>query len=480
MNTKLHFSKVAILLPLIFVFISFSLFSQNSLRASEELLRETINVLCSDTLAGRGFGFAELQKAEHYIQNKFEVYGVEPLGYNYSQQVELYRYDFSSSEYLLRIGVDTLKFGFDFGYGLFEKEGFRASTGGNAIQFKSVFEPDRETLLDKGWAAIFYKNREANDICKHIGAEVCISIMTNDSVLDVMYNSWSPILSTWRYDSITWENEVSVVQISKSKGAKLLEVELDDLDKGLNMEDIKRLKKKPPVFELMINRKPTKSQSCNIVGQIKGKDTLGGYIILSAHYDHLGYTNKGFFPGANDNASGVAVLLEVARMLSKAKTKGMQPEQNVLLITFTAEEIGLKGSRFFIDNPLIEKSNINLHINMDMVGHKNPKELGKNELFLLAPDSLLLYTKPFMEASERLKGLFFSLSTENPQRINFLLNSSDTRPFLEQGINSLLFTDGPFDEFHSFKDRPDVLSFKKMGSLSEIILEILLNVNFNN
>ena len=111
----------------------------------------------------------------------------------------------------------------------------------------------------------------------------------------------------------------------------------------------------------------------NIIGYIdnKAKNT----IIIGAHYDHLGYGNENslhrgeknlIHNGADDNASGVAMMIDLASKLRIANKKN-----NYLFVAFSGEEIGLLGSNYFTKNPIIKLSNINYMINMDMVGRLN-------------------------------------------------------------------------------------------------------------
>ena len=99
----------------------------------------------------------------------------------------------------------------------------------------------------------------------------------------------------------------------------------------------------------------------NIVGKLKGKRKKT--IIISAHYDHLGMMGELMFPGANDNASGVSLLLNLASYYSKKK-----PKYNLVFICFGAEEVGLLGSKYFVNNPLINLDNVKLLVNLDIVG----------------------------------------------------------------------------------------------------------------
>jgi aminopeptidase YwaD len=103
----------------------------------------------------------------------------------------------------------------------------------------------------------------------------------------------------------------------------------------------------------------------NVLGYIPSKNKTDSFIIISAHYDHLGGLGSAtFFPGANDNASGVATLLGLATYFSNNRPTNF----NVAFICFTGEEIGLKGSKYFVENPLIPLGKIKFLFNLDLEG----------------------------------------------------------------------------------------------------------------
>ncbi|MCC9167955.1 M28 family peptidase [Pontibacter harenae] len=110
-------------------------------------------------------------------------------------------------------------------------------------------------------------------------------------------------------------------------------------------------------------------QSFNVVGKIEGSDELlkNQYVVHSAHLDHVGIgrpvNGDSIYNGAHDNASGVASLLEIAKIYSNLKEK---PKRSVLIVMVTAEEMGLLGSAYFASNPTVPKQNIVANINTDM------------------------------------------------------------------------------------------------------------------
>lgn len=106
----------------------------------------------------------------------------------------------------------------------------------------------------------------------------------------------------------------------------------------------------------------------NIIGYVKGKTDQA--IVISAHYDHLGIINNKIFNGADDDASGVCAVLEYAAYFAK-----YQPQHTLIFVAFDAEEMGLQGSKYFVNNPPISLQNILININMDMIAHNDKNEL---------------------------------------------------------------------------------------------------------
>lgn len=106
----------------------------------------------------------------------------------------------------------------------------------------------------------------------------------------------------------------------------------------------------------------------NVVGYIEGKTDQ--VMVISAHYDHLGIKNGKVFNGADDDASGVCAVLAYAEYFSKH-----QPKHTIIFVAFDAEEMGLQGSKYFVENPPIDLKKIVLNINMDMIAHNDKNEL---------------------------------------------------------------------------------------------------------
>ncbi len=103
----------------------------------------------------------------------------------------------------------------------------------------------------------------------------------------------------------------------------------------------------------------------NVIAYVEGKRAVDSFLVFTAHYDHIGVMGKKvFFPGANDNASGVAMLVSLAEHYSKPEN---QPECSMLFLAVAGEEAGLLGSKYFVENPLVSLDKIKYVVNFDMI-----------------------------------------------------------------------------------------------------------------
>ena len=111
-------------------------------------------------------------------------------------------------------------------------------------------------------------------------------------------------------------------------------------------------------------------QGENILGLVKGNEKPNEYIVISAHYDHEGIKNGKIYNGADDDASGISALFAFAEYFKK-----YPPKHSIILAAFDAEEKGLIGSFYFVENSIVPKTQLKLNINMDMISRSDKKEL---------------------------------------------------------------------------------------------------------
>jgi len=225
------------------------------------------------------------------------------------------------------------------------------------------------------------------------------------------------------------------------------------------------LQLKPQSFFIPLKRismgvffKSEPADAFNLVAKIEGSDPKlkQEVVIVGAHYDHMGKDNRGrVYGGADDNASGTAGVIELARAFQQLEKK---PKRTLLFILFTAEEKGLLGARFYISHPLFPLEKTLAMINLDMIGRNDI-----NQISLIGR-----YQYP---------GLFKIISWANRHSVNMEINfsveewvrNSDHFPFMRNKIPSLFFNSGSHEQLHRPEDTPRRLIPEKMEKVVQMI-----------
>lgn len=144
-------------------------------------------------------------------------------------------------------------------------------------------------------------------------------------------------------------------------------------------------------------------RATNVVGLVRGRANASRYIVVTAHFDHLGVRNGEIYNGADDNASGTGALIELARWFA-----AHPPANAILFVALDAEEGGLVGARGFVANPPVPLPAIAVNVNMDMVGRNT-----KNELFA-AGTSHYPFLKPLLDSVAARAPITLRLGHDDP------------------------------------------------------------------
>ncbi|MBI3500875.1 MAG: M28 family peptidase [Bacteroidetes bacterium] len=196
-------------------------------------------------------------------------------------------------------------------------------------------------------------------------------------------------------------------------------------------------------------------QTQNILSYIKGSQYPDSFIVFSAHYDHLGQKGKDvYFPGANDNASGCAMLLNLAKYYSQHP-----PKYSVAFMSFGGEEVGLLGSKYYVEHPLFPLKQIKFLVNMDIMGtgDEGIKVVNATE-----------HKKEFDELVKinTAKNLLPVVSPRGKAA------NSDHYFFEEAGVKTFfIYTLGGIKAYHDIYDRPETLPLTKFEEVYKLLLD---------
>ncbi len=218
--------------------------------------------------------------------------------------------------------------------------------------------------------------------------------------------------------------------------------------------------------QVIPGKEPNTQIGRNVGAMLRGSDPAlrDQWIIVAAHYDHLGIRGGRLYPGADDNASGVAMMLEVARCVARAPAP---PRRSIMFIGFDLEENGLFGSRYFVAHSPVPLERVALFVTADMIGRSLAGVCG-NHVFVIGS-----------EHAPGLRPWIRDAGQGRPLTVNLLgadllvLNRSDYGPFRGRSVPFLFFTTGENPCYHTSRDTPDTLDYPKLTEIARMIHQVV-------
>lgn len=442
---------------------------------STENLMGTVTYFASPELKGRVAGSPELMKAAHYGAQKFNVAGLEPaFSSGYFQDFVLEYNQILKGSFLkiadgkglfqdLTQGTDYSFRGFSgkgevkaevvfAGYGISNPElGFDeyedldvkgkivmvykrnpgwkigdTSPGGGSIRYKAA------TAKAKGAAGIIFAPQSAGERMP-IG-----SVMDGEEahiadfpMAEVSYGLSQQLLGS----------------------ADQLKTQLDSLHKPVSFPTAKTA-----WLKVLTNYYPNQP-TVNVVGVLPGNDPVlkNEFLVIGAHMDHVGQQGDVYYPGANDNASGSSAVIELARLFGKFK--GKLP-RSVMFVLFDAEESGLKGASYFVQNPPVLPENMVAMFNFDCIAHGDSIQIGSGNSNPALFEIVKKANKEGLMVNGTWKG-----------------GGADATPFYEAGVPTLYFvTRDSYTHLHLPTDTPETLNPALFKAIVQLGFDTALTV----
>ena len=502
-----------------------------------ENLRRSVLALSHDSLLGRLPGTAGGEQGADYIAAQFQELGLEPAGVNgsYCQPVPLARVGQNPESNIelengrLEIGTDFVLVGAD-GVGVWEFHNLPTVVGG--------FGDDPSSWIDaseaQGKFVVFFASR--NNLRRPINPRAILASDRFSSAaaigvagLDVVPAEAKESLMAGRRTVLRSSDtdlpsvlERPVLLLSANAVQLLFEGQLDNLQP--------RTGGFAASGEASTNFFPLPKTSCNIVGKLRGSDpTLAGqHVVLSAHHDHLGISRRvvdhdsviafnemvrplgsfsrnrrptaqevdllsniiesirarrpsrsdSVFNGANDNASGVAALIEIARSFT---TSNPTPSRSLLFVAHTAEEMGLLGSNWFTTNPTIATDSIVATIEIDMIG---TAESGWSDdegpqLLVIGARTMSNELGDLVDSVSHSyrNSIHVSTGIEDQVLWDRLFCLADHFSYARLGIPSIAFSSGPNVHYHQVTDEAFYLDYPHMATVSMLVRDLVRTIS---
>lgn len=458
-----------------------------------DALRRHVELLASDELGGRNTGEPGIRRAERYIARRLESAGLRPLPgeRDFFLDFDLYRerYDLRRSRIVVRtggarirgrLGDDYAPFGFSStgsteasvvfaGYGIVAEEAGWDDYRGLDVEGKWVLvlrhaprEGDTENPFPADGSHAFFRAKA--DRARERGAAGML--LVTDPLHHEGEEDLSPSsrlsLEPSRRATRDGEESFLALHVSRRIAEALVRPTgetLVDLQRAMDGGEapasfpLRDVTAKAAVHEA---RRAGRVPARNVAGFLAGRDPrlADEWVVIGAHHDHVGSirgTGDTVHNGADDNASGVAAVLELARRFADSET----PRRSMVFMTFSAEERGLLGSRTAVRELPVGK--IAFMVNLDMIG-RNP-----DRALTVYGDGFSPGTRQTVEEANRAVGLELRFTGGAE------IDNSDHASFYARDVPYLFFFSGLHDDYHGLGDHADKLAYDRMASVVALV-----------
>ncbi|HEY1046732.1 MAG TPA: M20/M25/M40 family metallo-hydrolase [Bacteroidia bacterium] len=413
-----------LLYTVLFAFV----FSNFSVAQDTVYTRSVINKLCSPAFKGRAYVGKGDKKAASYIAAEFKSIGLKPLDKSFFQ-----KFYFSVNTFPGKMSVkyngNLLKPGIDY---IVDPSATSIKFKGR-VEFVPIEKLNRQDLYDTEFYPLNEVIIDTFDKKNAEGAAINYQKFMSDRNKKLLIRLSNEKL-TWS-SSYRQSHQCQIVFLStvfdRTKPADL----------EINIEaDFKQ-----------------KYESNNVVALIEGTKYKDSYIVVTAHYDHLGMMgSKTMFPGANDNATGIAMILNMAKHYKANPSK-----YSIVFIAFSAEETGLIGSKYFVTNPLINLNEIKFLINIDLMGNGADGVMAVNGA---------VYKSQF----EKLKSINQQKNYLPDVKMRGKAANSDHYWFSENGVPCFFFyLMGPYPYYHDVNDKASAVPLTNFSQAFQLFVDFI-------
>lgn len=225
---------------------------------------------------------------------------------------------------------------------------------------------------------------------------------------------------------------------------------------------------------LELNKKIIRLESTNVMGYIEGTTKTDEWLIITAHYDHIGKRGNIINYGADDDGSGTVGVLEIAQAFVAAKAAGNGPARNVMFMTVSGEEKGLWGSDYFASHPTIPLNKLTADLNIDMIGRiDTERNLADtlNYIYVVGDDKLSTELKPISEAvNNKYMKLTLDYKFNDPNDTEQIYFRSDHYNFAKNGVPVIFYYDGMLKaDYHKPTDTPDKINYTLLKKRAQLV-----------
>lgn len=480
------------------IFLSFPLisFAQNysnidyARHISEKDIKKNVEVLCSTPMQGRETGTKGQRKAAVYLYSQFKNARLNTIDKSQDSLSYFQKFDLKK----LKLATGTIRVNKKIFHNY--KDFVINSVQDSIIEELDVVFIGNEPLeafsdIDLTNKAVLFLSSNvyktllhADEIWKHSKPKLILYNNPNNDKRFKRYIKTSKHFRNKRLQLNESYDQIDSILAAKKNNFNIhfkphqiipISARLTKTITGLKLKQLRNIKNKHTKIKritnhmvLKANNKDENIATENVIAMLEGSEKPDEYILISAHYDHLGTHNGLIYHGANDNASGTAALVQIAKAFKLARQDNLIPKRSLIFVAFTGEEKGLLGSEYFVNNSPIPLKSIKANLNIDMIGRFDEKHKFADYVYLLGTSNLNPKLKPMSDSLNALHS-HLKLNYEFNKPNSSLYYASDQASFISKEIPAIMYFNGIHKDYHTEKDTPNKLNYKNIERVSRLI-----------
>lgn len=453
-----------------------------------EDMKKHLYVIASKEMEGRDTPSPGLEKAANYIEEHFRSLGLTP-GNNgsYRQYYPLYKDSMQDASLVingkkLELNADfqpmpgNYAAGFRFSEVVFA--GYGISDGDIRNDYKDLNIAGKLVLITDGMPAGYKPSQQGFSSPSGVTGRMNAALSRGASAVLMIYNNFprkgGSVSSNWSLNGFKATQSLFGFTISTETAAKILGEDAKTLMDKIKEGTVAAKAYKAEV-ELNYSKITKTTQVSNVLALLEGTDKKDEYVVITAHYDHIGKRNDTtIYYGADDDGSGTTGILELAQAFVEAKKAGKGPRRSILFMTVSGEEKGLWGSRYYSEHPVYPLDKTTVDLNIDMIGRIGNEYMkdkdSANYVYIIGDDKL---STDLVAITDQVNSTYSKMKLDrkynDPKDPNRFYFRSDHYNFAEKGVPIIFYFNGVHPDYHRPTDTPDKINYPLMAKRAQLV-----------
>ena len=435
-------------------------------------LKKRLYIVASADMQGRETATAGQRKAAAYIESEFKSLGLQP-GNNGNYQLFYNVYQDSLTNAKLQVNGEDYQLDKDFNPSInnipstmrFSEVVFVGANAADSLKTANL--AGRAVLIVGGLPQRFGRGGPGASIYGTLiakGVAAIISVGNN-------YPMATPANRKGFQSTSLFKRNITpqLFTVSENVAKAIVGADYESAKSSTSL-----VKTYPADVLLDVEKTSLTAQSSDVIGVLPGTDLKDEYLVISAHYDHLGLRNGNIYYGADDDGSGTVSILQIAQAFAKAKAEGKGPRRSIVFLANSGEEEGLWGSDYYTSHPTVPLDKTTADLNIDMIGRTDSsRKVGDslNYVYVVGDDKLSTDLRTISEAAnKKYVKMELDYKFNDPNDPNNIYFRSDHYNFAKHGVPIIFYYDGMLGaDYHKPTDTPDKINYNLMAKRAQLV-----------